>query len=119
MKNKRIAAVVASLGLAAMAYTAVPVNAGAAANYTPITGGTYTFDKYLGFEGFPDIIGYACLKATALCRGLFICSQEYYRDLIKPQLVFQGTEPAECLKAVHPRHPDIKQDEVGAVIFYE
>lgn len=47
MKNKRIAAVVASLGLAAMAYTAVPVNAGAAANYTPITGGTYTFDKYL------------------------------------------------------------------------
>ena len=50
MKNKKIAAVIASLGLAAMAYTAVPVNAGAVENYTPISGGTYTFEKYLVME---------------------------------------------------------------------
>lgn len=49
MKNKRIAAVVASLGLAAMAYTAVPVNAGAE-DYETINGGTISFEKYLVME---------------------------------------------------------------------
>lgn len=55
MKNKRIAAIVASLGLAAMTYTAVPMSTNAAEDYTPISGETYTFEKYLVMENDANV----------------------------------------------------------------
>ena len=55
MKNKRIAAIVASLGLAAMTYTAVPMSTNAAEDYTPVSGETYTFEKYLVMENDANV----------------------------------------------------------------
>ncbi len=57
MKKKRIAAIVASLGLAAMSLAAVPMNAGAQ-NYKPedqAQGGTTVIDKYLVLDSLATV----------------------------------------------------------------